>query len=293
MSSGIAHEINNPIMIIQNYISLMKDEIEEQGKIEIAPDSDFYSFLKEILVECNRISMITKNLLEFSRLGSKNPQKTDLESVLLQVLTLLQPTITKAQIQVKINTNTNNSQCAVRSDQIKQVIVNLLDNSIDSLRKKYPHFGCNHNQKYIEISISSQTIKHKGEVRNYVLAEFYDDGMGIEDKYHQHIFEPFFTTKKSKEDLLDEQKYHGLGLGLAYCQKIVQDHGGFIDFESKQGEFARFIINIPAYEFLENDSSDDEDKEIDVQAVDGKDIDVKVIDDKQIDDKGTEDTIVF
>ncbi len=260
LASGIAHEINNPIMIIQNYISLMNEEINEEGKLVLTPESEYYSSLHEILLECRRISKITKNLLDFSRPGSKHPQQTDLESVLLQVLKLMQPIITKAQIQVKINTDTKNSQCAVRSDQIKQVLVNIIDNSIDSLRKKYPHFGSNRNQKFIEISISSQSIQHKGETQNYIVVEIYDDGLGIEEKFQQNIFEPFFTTKKSKEDLLDEQKYHGLGLGLAYCQKIIQDHGGFMAFESKPNEFARFTINIPAYLLPKSDSSEDKEK---------------------------------
>ena len=257
MASGIAHEINNPIMIIQNYISLMNEEIIEHGKLELTPENEYYSSLQEILMECRRIAKITKNLLDFARPGSKNLQQTDLESVLLQVLNLLQPIIIKAQIQVKIQINTKNSQCAIRSDQIKQVIIQILDNSIDSLQKKYPHFGSNRNQKYIEISISSQTTLYEEKMQKFVVVEFCDDGIGIEEKYHQHIFEPFFTTKKSKEGLLEEHKNHGLGLGLAYCQKIVQEHGGFIVFESQPKEYARFIINIPAYQPPGQGSSND------------------------------------
>lgn len=263
MASGVAHEINNPIMIIQNYISLIIEEINDHGSIKISPEDEYYGFVQEILAECQRISKITKNLLNFSRSGSKNPQKTDIETVLLNVLKLVQPLIVKEQIQLKININTKHSQCAVRSDQIQQVFVNLLDNSIFGLKKKYPRFVSNRKEKYIEITLSTKTIQQENEAKNYVAVDFFDDGLGIEDMYHEKIFEPFFTTRKSKDNSsTGEQKARGLGLGLAYCQKVVQDHGGFIEFTSNYGEFARFTVNIPAFpieisESNEGDNSED------------------------------------
>ncbi|MCF2139675.1 MAG: HAMP domain-containing histidine kinase [Candidatus Lokiarchaeota archaeon] len=245
MASGVAHEINNPIMIIQNYVSLILDEITEHGHLDIAPNNDYYSALQEIMEECKRISKITKNLLEFTRSKSNIPEKADLENILLKVIKLMQPMIVRAQIKLNIKINIANSQCIVRSDQIQQVFVNLIDNSIFALQKKYPGNSHSSNEKFIEISIYHKEINQNGQSKSFIAIEFYDDGIGIEKNLQSQLFKPFVTTKKSKANQLESEKYQGLGLGLAYCKDIIQNHKGFIEFESEPNKFARFIIYLP------------------------------------------------
>ncbi|WP_457558887.1 sensor histidine kinase [Candidatus Harpocratesius sp.] len=245
MASGVAHEINNPIMIIQNYVSLILDEITEHGHLDIAPNNDYYSALQEIMEECKRISKITKNLLEFTRSKSNIPEKADLEHILLKVIKLMQPMIVRAQIKLNIKINVANSQCIVRSDQIQQVFVNLIDNSIFALQKKYPGNSHSSNEKFIEISIYHQDVNQNGLSKSFIAIEFYDDGIGIEKHLQSQLFKPFVTTKKSKANQRESEKYQGLGLGLAYCKNIIQNHKGFIEFESESKKFTKFTIYLP------------------------------------------------
>ncbi|MHA1886941.1 MAG: sensor histidine kinase [Promethearchaeota archaeon] len=245
MASGVAHEINNPIMIIQNYVSLILDEIHEKNQLIITSENEYYSYLQEILEECERISKITKNLLEFTRTKSNYPEITNIENLLLKVVKLMQPMIVKANIKLNIKINTSKPFSLVRSDQIQQVFVNLIDNSIFAIQKKSTENSKNKQEYYIEITVSEKKIQQENELNSYISVEFYDNGIGIEKNIQEHIFEPFVTTKKSKSDHLKDQKSQGLGLGLAYCKNIIQNHDGFIEFESKPSQFTRFTVYLP------------------------------------------------
>lgn len=255
MSSSIAHEINNPVMIIQNLVALVIDEIDKDGKINCQPSSENYENLKEIINECKRISNITKSLQDFSRTSSKKHQEKELETVILNVVNFMQHLFVKNQVQVKINAEAVQTKCLIRNDQIQQVFVNLLDNSLSSLYKKYGTKKTPREKKFIEITFKNKSIGKGKDKIDYAVAEFYDDGIGIPEVDRKHIFEPFFTTKKSKENYFDElEKNKGLGLGLSFSQVILEDHNGFIEFDSKEDEYARFSIYLPIF----SDSSKDQ-----------------------------------
>ncbi len=259
MSSSIAHEINNPVMIIQNLVALIIDEIDKEGKINCQPSSENYENLKEIINECKRISNITKSLQDFSRTSSKKHQEKELETVILNVVNFMQHLFVKNQVQVKINAEAVQTKCLIRNDQIQQVFVNLLDNSLSSLYKKYGTKKTPREKKFIEITFKNKSIGKGKDKIDYAVAEFYDDGIGIPEVDRKHIFEPFFTTKKSKENYFDElEKNKGLGLGLSFSQVILEDHNGFIEFDSKEDEYARFSIYLPT---LSDSSKDQENAE--------------------------------
>ena len=137
MASSIAHEINNPIMIISNLISLIVEDIDEKG-LTITPETEYYENLTEILNECRRVAKITKTLHDFSRPSSSKSSVHELKPLILDVLKLMEPMIVKAQVQVKLNFSSNNPKCNVRHDEIQQVLVHLIDNSLYSMKIKYP-----------------------------------------------------------------------------------------------------------------------------------------------------------
>jgi len=261
MSSSIAHEINNPVMIIQNLVALLIDEIDKEGKINCQPSSENYENLIEIINECKRISNITKSLQDFSRSSSKKHQEKELETVILNVVNFMQHLFVKNQVQVKINAEAVQTKCLIRNDQIQQVFVNLLDNSLFSLNKKFGTKKTPRKKKFIEITFKNKSIgKGKNKI-DYVVVEFYDDGIGIPEKDRKHIFEPFFTTKKSKENYFDElEKNKGLGLGLSFSQVILEDHNGFIEFDSKEDEYARFSIYLPIFSDKSKDQENAEEE---------------------------------
>ena len=248
MSSSIAHEINNPIMIIQNLVALILDDSDDEGNINCGESSENYENLKEIINECKRISKITKSLQDFSRTSSKNHQEKELETVILNVVNFMHHLFVKNQVQVKINAEAAQTKCLIRDDQIQQVFVNLLDNSLFSLYKKYGTKKTTREKKFIEINFKNKSIGKGKEKVDYAVVEIYDDGIGIPEKDKKHIFEPFFTTKKTKEDYFDElEKNKGLGLGLSFSQVILEDHNGFIEFDSKENKYARFSIYLPIF----------------------------------------------
>ena len=261
MSSSIAHEINNPIMIIQNLVALILDDIDKDGIIKCDKSSENYENLKEIINECKRISNITKSLQDFSRTSSKKHQERELETVILNVVNFMQHLFVKNQVQVKINAEGVQTKCLIRNDQIQQVFVNLLDNSLSSLYKKYGTKKTPREKKFIEITFKNKSIGKGKKKIDYAVVEFYDDGIGIPEKDRKHIFEPFFTTKKTKEDYSDEfHKNKGLGLGLSFSQVILEDHNGFIEFDSKEGEYARFSIYLPIFSDKSKDQENAEEE---------------------------------
>ena len=264
MSSSIAHEINNPIMIIQNLVALLIDDIDSEGNMKCEPSSENYENLQEIINECKRISKITKSLQDFSRTSSKIHQEKELEPVILNVVNFMHHLFVKNQVQVKINAEAVQTNCLVKLDQIQQVFVNLLDNSLFSLKKKYGTKKTLREKKYIEITFKNKSIGKGKDKIDYAVVEIYDDGIGIPEKDRKHIFEPFFTTKKSKEDYsIELEKNKGLGLGLSFSQVILEDHNGFIEFDSKENEYARFSIYLPIF----SKKSKDQDKSANTEEI--------------------------
>jgi two-component system NtrC family sensor kinase len=247
MASSIAHEINNPIMIISNLISLIVDDIDEKG-LTITPESEYYENLTEILNECRRVAKITKTLHDFSRPSSSKSSVHELKPLILDVLKLMEPMIVKAQVQVKLNFSSSNPRSNVRHDEIQQVLVHLIDNSLYSLKLKYPSPISARDHKLIEITLREQKVKDKktGVDKEFAIIDVHDDGLGIPELHQNRIFDPFFTTKKAKG--LETEKTQGLGLGLTFSKTILEDHQGFIDFESKPNEYALFHIHLPLVE---------------------------------------------
>ncbi|WP_371805900.1 sensor histidine kinase [Candidatus Lokiarchaeum ossiferum] len=246
MASGVAHEINNPVMIIQNYISLILEDIQDHGSLTLTSASEHYDSLQEILSECQRVAKITKNLLDFSRPSSKTPKSCNLEEILLGVLKLMDPIIIKSQIQIRMESEAKYSHSFVRRDEIQQVFMNILDNAIYSLRKKYTDTQYNEDKKLVKIKIRNEVISHGSMEKTYVVIDFHDDGLGVSAKISDQIFNPFFTTKKTKEILPEDEKYQGLGLGLSYCQTILDVYEGFLKFESEENQFACFHVYLLA-----------------------------------------------
>ena len=117
----------------------------------------------------------------------------------------------------------------VRPQQIQQIIINVLSNSLDALNRKYPEPAAEKN-----LDISAMVITH--ENRAFVRTIFYDQGIGIASDILEKICNPFFTTKPAGK---------GTGLGLSISHNIIKEHGGRLLFESIQGSYTRVIIDLP------------------------------------------------
>jgi signal transduction histidine kinase len=221
LASGIAHEINNPINGILNYGQVISDSVEE--------DSDIKNFAQEIIRETNRVSVIVKNLLDFSRQNNQQHSYARLEDIVEGTLSLIRTIFRHDNIELNVKIAKNICKIKCRSQQIQQVLMNLLTNARDALNERYP--GADKN-KIINLTCKQYTQ----DKRKWISIDVEDFGRGISDEIKQRIFDPFFTTKK-------EDKGTGLGLSISYG--IVKEHHGQITVESEPDKFTRFTLHLP------------------------------------------------
>lgn len=221
LASGVAHEINNPINGIMNYSQMILDT---EDKVE-----EVQEYAENILNETNRIATIVRNLLEFSRRGKQEFSFVQFDEILNQTLSLVNTIIKHDQIELQINIPDDMPSIKCRSQQIQQVLMNLLTNAKDALNRKYEGY---HENKLI--IISCKLIEKNNAKFMQIIIE--DHGAGIPPSVQENIFDPFFTTKGRSE---------GTGLGLSISYNIIQEHKGYLTFDTKKDLCTRFIIELP------------------------------------------------
>ncbi len=222
LAGGVAHEINNPINGIMNYAQLI---IEES-----AGNTTALEFAAEIIHETQRISTIVKNLLQFSRQEKESHSLASIHDIVDQTMSLIRTVLRKDQIELKVSLDEDLPRIRCRSQQIQQVLMNLLTNARDALNEKYPGF---HEDKGIVLTCR-QVVQ---DSRLWLRLIVRDNGMGIPQNVRTRIYEPFFSTKP--RDI-------GTGLGLSINFGIVRDHGGRMSFETEEGQFTEFAVDLPA-----------------------------------------------
>ena len=218
LAAGVAHEINNPLAIINEKAGLIKDFAT------LKPDFNYKDKIlwnvDSILNSVERCSAITHRLLGFAKRMDINTEVIDLELFLKEVIGFLK---SEASLQnIKINYNLPEDLPSIESDrgQLQQVFLNILTNAYYALKQggqidiRVKHI----NDEYVEISII-------------------DNGVGISEENLEHIFEPFYTTKGK----------YGTGLGLSITYGIVQKLGGNINVKSKLGVGTEFIVQLPVH----------------------------------------------
>lgn len=223
LAAGVAHEINNPLNGVINYSQLIVDECKKDIAIQ--------GYANEIMRESHRISIIVKNLLQFSRRESPDYELNKIDKILDSTLTLINIILKKDQIELIISLDSNLPCVFCHSQQIQQVLMNLITNARDSLNEKYPSA---HENKKINLTINLM----EKDNNKYLRISITDKGMGISEKIRQRIYEPFFSTKP---------KEIGTGLGLSISYGIIKEHKGFLSFDTKAGEYTTFYLDLPIY----------------------------------------------
>lgn len=212
LAGGVAHEINNPLNGIMNYAQLIYDQIQK--------GSDASDYAKEIIRETERISEIVKNLLQFSRMEKQSHSYASMYDVVARTTSLIRTIIKKDNIDLDIRLDDNLPDFKCRSQQIQQILMNLLTNARDALNERYPGMD---PMKRIEVRCTLETI----DQRRWLFLSVKDYGCGIPEENLNRIFEPFYSTKPKEK---------GTGLGLSISYGIVKDHHGEIFVDSKDGE---------------------------------------------------------
>lgn len=222
LASGVAHEINNPINGILNYAQLIQDRLPG--------DSPLTEFTGEIMRETQRVATIVRNLLTFARNEKQNHSPARISDIIEAVLSLVRTVLRHDQITLNIDVPTDLPEVKCRSQQIEQVIMNLVTNARDALNERYPG---HHPDKILNLKARASEKSGRRWIR--ITAE--DHGTGIPPAVRDRIFDPFFTTKG---------RNHGTGLGLSISHGIVQEHHGEWSVESEYGRYTRMHVDLPA-----------------------------------------------
>jgi len=221
MASGVAHEINNPLMGMMGYAELIGSRIT---------DPQILDYAMNILREGERIAHITRGLLSFSQDDVAARHPADIRSILSDSLPLVHTAMLRSHITIETEIDDAVPEVDCSRQQIQQVIVNLLMNARDALDTKYPAYDV---EKTIRIRVESLAINDKPWVRTSIE----DHGAGMPESHVAAAFDPFFTTKSRSE---------ATGLGLAISFSVIKEHGGHLDIESEEGVGTIVHIDLPA-----------------------------------------------
>lgn len=216
MAGGIAHEINNPLAIIQNSVEQLKELIERK---EI--DRGMVAHLATITIRTvNRIAVIVRGLRSISRDDSMDPfQSVSVRSMIEAVLALSSARLRERQIDLILELPDDSLRIECHPTQIEQVLLNLLVNARDAilnLKAKWIRISVDSNEESVSISIT-------------------DSGPGIPEPIAEKLFHPFFTTKEIGK---------GTGLGLSISKGLVELHRGTLELDRTNPNTC-FKINLP------------------------------------------------
>lgn len=215
MASGIAHEINNPLAVINSKIGLLR-ALSTKGNIDPVK---LMATLEKIEGMVLRITKIIKGLRTFSRDSDLDEKQiASIRTIILDTLELCDERIKQLNIIFKL-TVPDHFFLNCRPTQISQVIMNLLNNSVDAIADL--------PEKWIHVQA---TIKN-----NKLIISVTDSGAGIPPAVVQKMMNPFFTTKESGR---------GTGLGLSISKSIIQDHDGDLTYEA-QSKNTQFLLTFP------------------------------------------------
>jgi signal transduction histidine kinase len=216
LTAGLAHEIRNPLVAIKTFTQLLPERLE---------DEEFKShFINIASAEVDRISSLINELLDFARPSEPKLEFEDINAILDGMILLVSTETKKKQINIAKNYASELPPLQIDREQIKQVFLNILLNSIEATPEKG------------KIIVKTRSFEKPGG-ESYIQIEFTDNGRGIPAEHLEEIFTPFFTTKDK-----------GSGLGLSISHQIVQDHRGYIDVESELNRGTSFFINLPLHQ---------------------------------------------
>lgn len=206
LSAGVAHEINNPLGVIAGCAEGLLRRSREESLLNDPEFEDFPSYLKTIEAEAYRCKAITSKLLDFSRQSKPRLSRVEINSLIEETVAALRRHYPFSKQEVCLDLHPGLIYLWADDYQLRQVVVNLLNNAIDALEER----------------LGDVLITTRVEGENLVMLVG-DTGCGISPDDLSQVFDPFFTTKPPGK---------GTGLGLSLCYGIVEEHGGKFEVTS-------------------------------------------------------------
>lgn len=216
MTSGLAHELNQPLCAITTYAQTCVRIIQSESyKME-----DVSYGLKQVIKQAELGGDIFRRLRNFARKEEKPQTPSNIRDIIYEVRDFTRAECLQNQIQLDVQVPRNLSPVRVDPIQIEQVLINLVRNSMDALQDI--------QEKRRKITLSAKPYKRK-----FICVSVSDTGYGCNDEVVQRLYEPFFTTKAK-----------GLGIGLGISQTIVVTHGGNLWLEKNSSDGATFSFTL-------------------------------------------------
>jgi len=215
LAGGVAHEINNPLTAVLMNAQMLLMTVKDKE------DKESLQLIEEAAKRCRNI---VQKLMVYSRksMGTREITEVDLAKALDSVIKFLGYQLAQENIKVELKLNGGPFLVKGCQNELEQVFINMLLNAKDAIRK---------------IKIGGRVIISISKNNDEIIIKVQDEGSGIPKEYATKIFDPFFTTK-------DVGK--GTGLGLSISQSIIEEHNGFITFNTQEGKGTTFIIQLPA-----------------------------------------------
>jgi signal transduction histidine kinase len=224
LAAGMAHSIRNPFTSVKMRLFSLGRSLE----LADTQKEDFEVISDEI----RHIDTIVQNFLEFSRPPKLKMQSISPSAVVDQTLQLLEHRLKSYDVSVTIQREQPLPEIDADPEQLKEVLVNLMVNACEAIEKG----GTIVIHEDVALTPSNGSV---------AVIRVSDDGPGISEATRQKVFEPFFTTKEE-----------GTGLGLSIVARIIEEHGGTVAVESREGRGAAFVISLPIMETSHEQNSD-------------------------------------
>jgi signal transduction histidine kinase len=216
MAAHVAHEIRNPLGSISINLDLVERELSAFANSNGSSANECRELLHEIRLQVSRIRQVLQEYLRFARMPKSERGAVSLNGFLEEKLNFVQPLLDQKHVELRRMLDPNLPPVCVDAEQLWEAVLNLIRNALDAM----PDGG--------NLTVTAQ--RHGAEA----LISISDNGRGMTEEEARHLFVPFFTTKSD-----------GTGLGLAYTQRVINEHGGRIDCATARGKGSTFSIQLP------------------------------------------------
>lgn len=225
MAAGMAHEINQPLNVIQICADFFLKMLKRGKTIG---DEDMRSMANDIIANVERATGIIRHVRDFARQSEVIKSKISVNAPIEDVFKVLGHQIKTHQIELDLDLDPDIPYIMADHNRLEQVFINLVTNAIDAMDEKAEQPQFSGQAKRLQIKTYSEN--------NKVIVRVTDNGIGMSDEVKNKLFEPFFTTKKVGK---------GTGLGVSISYGIVKDYDGVFDIESQVGQGTTFKLAFP------------------------------------------------
>jgi len=225
MAAGMAHEINQPLNVIQICADYLLKMLNKEQPI---PPEDFRNIANDITANVSRATGIIRHVREFARQSEVVKSKIKINDPIRDVFKVLGHQVKAHQIELDLSLNDDIPFVMADHNRLEQVFINLVTNAIDAMDEKAEQPEHKGMAKRLSIRTHAENDR--------VIATVEDNGVGMSEEVKIKLFEPFFTTKKVGK---------GTGLGVSISYGIVKDYEGTIDLRSQEGQGTTFMLSFP------------------------------------------------